>query len=438
MSKKEVERIKILSRVVGGDLSQILASKQLGISDRQVRNLLKKQELEGDQGIVSKQRGKRSNRRLDDALKEKALQLVREYYYDFGPTLASEYLESRDGIKVSKETLRNWMIEAKIWFPGKRKVNLHPLRPRRGYFGELCQVDGSLHAWFEDRAPDCVLMVCVDDATSTITSLHFSETESLEAYFALFEKHLKTYGIPLNIYGDRCSVLTPRNPKDNEDCTQFKLALNELGCALILARSSQAKGRVERANETLQDRLVKDLRLQNISTIQEANAMLEEFRKQYNRRFAKKPGQQGDAHRALDGVNLEHILCIRDTRTLTKDFTIQFHNTFYQISTQDKRIDLCRGSKIEIRQLRNQKLVAMFREKQLSITPLSQVESPILDEKQFLEWKACKHYTPPVTHPYKHGYHLHKIRGEMLAEGKYNSLSSISPLVKASLVPLSL
>lgn len=144
----------------------------------------------------------------------------------------------------------------------------------------------------------------------------------------------------LPIYGDRCSVLTPRSPKDNEDCTQFKYALRELGCRLILARSPQAKGRVERANRTLQDRLVKELRLRKISTIQEANMMLEEFREEFNRMVAKKPNEQGNAHRALDGISLEHVLTIRKVRTLTKDFTIQFNNMFYQISTQDNKTHL--------------------------------------------------------------------------------------------------
>lgn len=416
MSTKELERIKILSKVRAGELSQKLAGKQLKISDRQIRNLLERIKLEGDRGVLSRQRGKRSNYHLDDELKKTALELIRKHYPDFGPKLAGEYLEKHHGIQVSRETLRTWMSEVYLWIPGKRKVNLHPLRARRGHFGELTEIDGSHHPWFEERGLPCVLMVCIDDATSALTSLHFSETESLEAYFAVFEKHLNNYGIPLAMYGDRCSVLTPRNPKGNEDCTQFKHALNELKCCLILAHSAQAKGRVERVNRTLQDRLVKELRLRNISTIQEANQMLEEFRQQFNKMFAKKPGEHGDAHRALEGIDLESILCIRHTRTLTKDFTIQFNNVFYKISTQDKRIDLCPGSKIEIRRLRNQNLIALFHGRHLTLTALSEVLSPIFNEKQIMEWKGRVRYKPQAMHPYKHSFHLNKMKEEILAE----------------------
>jgi transposase len=412
MSSKELERIKILSWVIDGELSQILAGKKLGVSDRQVRNLLKQIRLEGDKGVISKKRGKPGNHCLDANIKKEILNLVREYYSDFGPTLASEYLQKQHGYTISKETLRLWMIDNLMWFPRKSKTNSHPSRARRGTFGEMTQIDGSHHHWFEERGPPCVLMVCIDDATSILTSLHFEITESLEAYYGVFEKHLRTYGIPLSIYGDRCSVLTPRNPTDNEDCTQFQHALKELGCRLILARSAQAKGRVERANRTLQDRLVKELRLKNISTIQEGNKLLEEFRIQFNRMFAKQPNEQGNAHRALDGISLEHVLTIRKVRTLTKDFTIQLNNMFYQISPQDDKTHLYKGGKVEIRQLRNKNMIALFQGRLVTMTPLSQVESPILDEKQVVEWKVHQCYIPTKMHPYRHRRYLTEMRKE--------------------------
>lgn len=416
MTKKELERVKIMSQVIRGELSQELAGRMLGISGRQVRNVLTQMKLKGDEGVISKHRGKSSNHRLSDDVKVEALRLIRENYCDYGPTLASEQLKKRHNITVSKETLRLWMIESHLWFAKTRKINLHPPRARRRAFGEMDQIDGSLHAWFEERGLPCVLMVCIDDATGLLTALHFSETESLEAYFAVFEKRLRNYGIPLAIYGDRSSILTPRNPNGNRDRTQFQKALKELNCQLILAWSAQAKGRIERVNRTLQDRLVKELRFRGISTIKEANEMLEEFRQEFNRMFGKKPSEQGNAHRSLDGICLEHVLAIREERILTKDFLIQFRNTFYQISAQDDNVHLYKGGKVEIRQLRNKAMIALFKGKLVKMTPLSQVESPILDEKQILEWKMRKQYIPPPTHPFKHGYHMSKIKEEMFAD----------------------
>lgn len=298
MSKKEIERIQVLSQVRDKMLTQDLAAKKLGITDRHVRNLLMQIRTEGNKGIISKKRGKPSNNQLKTDIREKALKLVRDHYTDFGPKLANEYLRKAHYIRVSTETLRQWMIKSHFWIPRNSQCKkIHLPRERRRAFGELIQVDGSHHAWFEDRASPCVLMVFIDDATSMITSMYFAETESLEAYYQTLKRHIEVYGVPLGIYGDRCSVLVPRQPKDSKDQTQFQKALKELDIELILALSPQAKGRVERANRTLQDRLVKELRLKGISSIEEGNAMLEEYRQNYNKLFSKKPSEQANAHR---------------------------------------------------------------------------------------------------------------------------------------------
>jgi hypothetical protein len=415
MTKKEIERLKTLSLVLEGKISQVLAGKKLNLSDRQVRRLLANIKKFGDKSIISKKRGVSSNHSLPKSFKKNALSLINEHYSDFGPKLAGEYLLKNHEIQVSPETLRLWMIEAHLWIPRKqRDKKLHPLRPRRRVFGELIQIDGSHHDWFEGRAKPCTLMVFIDDATSKITSLHFAESESLEAYYQALSKHLHAYGVPLSFYGDRCAVLTPRNPKENKNCTQFQKALKELDCELILAYSPEAKGRVERANRTLQDRLIKELRLKGISSIEEANAVLEEYREKHNQLFSKETNEQANAHRSLEGISLDHILSIREIRTLNKQLIVQFKNTFYQISTQDEKVNLYKKGKIEIRELLDGSKKAYFKGGGVKMTPLSEVESPIMDLKNLAIWEPKKHYAPGVTHPYKHQYYVNKVKEDIL------------------------
>lgn len=405
MTTKELNRLKILSLVNQGKLTQVLAAKQLDISERHIRRLLKNLKTKGDRSIISIKRGKSSNRAYTQEFKSSVLGMVERYYADFGPKLAQEFLQAKHDIKVSIETLRIWMIKSHLWVPRtKKNKKKHPPRERRACFGELIQVDGSHHAWFEDRAPPCVLMVFVDDATSAITSMHFAEGESLEAYYCTLKKHIEAYGIPLSLYGDKCAVLSPRNQAEKRESTQFQKALKELDCQLILALSPQAKGKVERSNRTLQDRLVKELRLRGISTIEDANEFLDEYRQRYNEIFSKKPREQCDAHRPLEGVCLENVLSIRETRTLTKDSVMQFKNTFYQISEQEEKVSLFKGCKVEIRQLLNGKTIALVKGKEVKMKPLKEIESPLVDEKQFLEWKTKHLYIPPKTHPYKLNY----------------------------------
>lgn len=414
MTQKEIERIKVLAQVREGHLTQISAAKRLGISERQIRKLLRRVESIGDRAIISKKRGRPSNRCLPSYFKVKVLTLVRQHYIDFGPKLANEYLKNKHSISISKETLRRWMIEEHLWIPRKKNnKRLHPSRERRRVFGELVQVDGSHHAWFEGRSPPCVLMVFIDDATSLITSLHFAEEENLEAYFYGFSKHLDNYGIPLALYGDRCSILIPRRQPTAENITQFHKALRELKCELLLARSPQAKGRVERANRTLQDRLVKMLRVKGVNHIEEANEVLEEYRKEHNRLFSKKPSEQSNAHRSLEGICLENIMTIRETRTLCKDFTVQFENRFYKISSQDHKVKLFKGGKIEIRKQLNGKRIAFFCGKQVQMTLANEIAPPLLDSKQIIHWTPRKKYIPPVTHSYKKKFFMDKVQREM-------------------------
>ena len=415
MSEVEISRVKTLHLVIEKKISQIIAAKRLNLSARQVRSLLKRLKEEGDKGLISKKRGKSSNHQLDAQLKTKVLCLVRELYEDFGPQLANEYLKNYHEINISTETLRRWMIETHLWIPRcNREKKRHLPRERRRHFGELIQGDGSHHYWFENRSEPCVLMVFIDDATSVITSMYFSETESLEAYYHTLEKHIKFYGIPRGFYGDRCSVLTPRTQIINGEGTQFHKALKELGCELILAHSAQAKGRVERVNRTLQDRLVKELRIKGISNIEEANIFLEEYRVQHNKIFSKKPSEQIDAHRPLEGISLENVLSIREERTLSKDYVVQFKNTFYEISPQEKNAHLFKGAKIEIRESLSGNMIALFKGKVVSMKPLSEIEDQLMDEKKILNWKPMKHYIPPSTHPYKNQSYVAKMKEKIV------------------------
>lgn len=399
MSIKELERIKVLSQVREGKMTQVLAARLLNISDRQVRKLLKRLKVDGDRAIISKKRGKPSNHRFSIEIKERALSLARNHYVDFGPKLTMEYLLREHALCISKETLRKWMIECHLWIPRcQGKGKLHPPRERRRVFGELVQVDGSHHDWFEGRSPPCCLMVFIDDATSTITSLHFSKGEDFEAYAEGFMKHLENYGIPLSLYGDRCSVLTPREQTPT-GLTQFHKCLQELNCELILARSPQAKGRVERANRTLQDRFVKMLRIRGVNTIDQANEVLEEYRQEHNRYFSKKPDEHQNAHRPLDGICLQNVFSIREIRTLDKDFVVQFENNFYQIIAQPNK--LYRRAKIEIRKLLNGDQKAFFQGKEVKMVSLKVNKTPIVDFKALANWEPKTKYVPPTTHPYK-------------------------------------
>lgn len=417
MSSKEIERSKVLAEALDKKITQPIAAKKLKLSVRHVRRLLFSLKTKGNQSILSKKRGVSSNRCLPKELKNNVLSLIQNYYPDFGPKLANEYLKEHHNIFISTETLRHWMIGTHLWIPkSKENKKLHSPRPRRGTFGELIQIDGSHHDWFEGRSPSCVLMVFIDDATSAITSLHFSKTESLEAYYRTLEKHLRNYGIPASFYGDRCSVLTPRNPKDSRDGTQFRQTLRELNCQLILALSPQAKGRVERANRTLQDRLVKEMRLKGISTIDEANVMLEEYRQRHNLLFSKKPNEQLDAHRSLEGICLESVLCTRETRTLDKNFIVQFKNNFYQISNQDEKIHLYNKGKIEIRVLLNGTFNASFKGKLVQMRLLNQLDTPIYDQKEVMAWKEKRYYSPSKTHPYKKFYDNRQFNQERLRD----------------------
>jgi transposase len=330
---QELERAKVIEAYSKGEIKAAVAALRLQISTRQAQRLKERFSQGGLGAIVSTQRGKPSNNQLNPELVQKALQIVREHYSDFGPTLASEMLHERHKLTLSKETLRRLMTEAGLWLPrSARQAGLHQPRERRTCFGELVQIDGSRHAWFEQRRAPCVLLVYIDDATSRILHLHFTETESTDSYFVATHSYLQQHGKPQAFYADRAAIF--RSPAANRHTpTQFQRALDELGIGLICANSPQAKGRVERANRTLQDRLVKALRTEKIDTIDAANAWCEQFLIMHNERFACAAYSQLDAHVSLHkNDDLTRILTLRETRKLSAKLTLQHATQKYLLA----------------------------------------------------------------------------------------------------------
>jgi DNA-binding Lrp family transcriptional regulator len=346
LSRPELDRLAALQRYQNSRLTQADVARELGLSERQIRRLVRRLEAGGPASVGSRRRGRPSNRRLPAATIATALTLVRERYPDFGPTFAAEKLRAVHGLQLSTESLRKAMIVAGLWEPRrKRRAQLHPPRERRPARGELLQLDGSHHRWFEDRAPRCVLMTAVDDASSAIVAARFERGETSAAYFALLHAVLQDHGRPIAVYTDRHTAL--RITPDKTGQTQVARALAELDIELICAGTPQAKGRVERAFHTLQHRLLREMRLRDISDIDTANAFLPEFLAQYNERFAVAPRCEHDAFRSADSFDLDYILTPRLRRTLTKDLTFQVGAELYQITNAVLPARL-RGTAIEI------------------------------------------------------------------------------------------
>lgn len=310
-------------------LTQVEAARQLGVTRRQAKRLVADYRREGAAGLVSRRQGKPSNRRLKDALQDRLRALLVEQYPDFGPTLAREKLLEVHALDVSIETVRQLQMALGLWKPKTRKAaRLFQARERRARFGELIQIDGSPHDWFEGRSPFCTLIVFIDDATGRLTQLYFAPSETTAAYREVLRRHLALYGRPVALYSDRHSIfrINREDPANGQTQTQFGRALAGLEIEAIHAHTPQAKGRVERVNQTLQDRLVKELRLRGLSDIDSANTFLPEFIADYDRRFAVTPISSADAHRPVvhSARTLDLLLCEHSARTLSKNLTPQY------------------------------------------------------------------------------------------------------------------
>jgi hypothetical protein len=293
----------------------------------------------GASGLISKRRGQPSNRKHGDSFRRTVLDLVREYYSDFGPTLAAEKLAECHGLRLGVETLRQWMIEDGIWLRRRdRLARVQQPRNRRDCLGELVQIDGSEHWWFEDRGPQCTLLVYIDDATSRLMLLRFVNSETAFDYFKATRSYLETYGKPVTLYSDKHSIfrIAKVGAVQGDGMTQFGRALHALNIDILCANTPQAKGRVERANKTLQDRLVKELRLQGISTIETGNAMLPAFTADYNRRFAKAPKDSRDMHRPVSSTDdVDTAFSWQEERTVSHSLTLQYDKVLFLLEPSE-------------------------------------------------------------------------------------------------------
>jgi transposase len=413
MSQRELTRLEVIQRVKRKTLRQRQAAELLSLSVRQVKRLCKAHQESGAAGLLSKRRGQPSNNRLPEKTINKAQQLLRSRYADFGPTLATEKL-AIEGVSLSVETVRQLLMGAGLWkAKAVRRPVIHQLRERRARLGELVQIDGSPHDWFEGRASKCTLLVFVDDATSRLMYLQFVAAETTFNYFAAVRSYLTEFGKPLAFYSDKFGVFRVNIPNalSGTGLTQFGRALKELNIQLICAHSPQAKGRVERANQTLQDRLTKELRLRGLSTFAAANAYLPEFIAAYNERFAVAPRSPESAHRALaKGEDLERVLTLCERRTLSKNLTLSYNNVIYQITTKRSAYTM-RQAQVEVREKHTGEITIEYKQRPLVYTIYrkhEQQQGKVVEAKLLQPAAACAAARPkqkrkavPLSHPWR-------------------------------------
>jgi transposase len=345
MSVQTISRAGVLEKLIRKEIKQKKAAKILGLSVRQIKRLVRQYKVEGLEGLIHKGKGKTSNNKADQKKLDLAIEIIKDHYLDFNPTLAHEKLVENHHFSYSLSRLRSEMIKVKLYQPKKRKkAVIYQSRERRAARGELVQLDGSPHKWFEDRAASCNLNVVVDDATGR-PFLEFSRSETTQSYFKFLENYISRFGLPAAIYTDRHVIFSnnkspnldyrkPSKEDNRHGLTQFGRAMKELGIEHILASTPQAKGRVEKLNLTLQDRLVKEMRLKGISSIEEGNAFLPEFTKKYIDKFSVEPRSKVNMHHRLSrAIDLSKILCVKKVRVLSKNLTCQYKNTLYQIKS---------------------------------------------------------------------------------------------------------
>jgi len=340
MSRKELSQVSVVARLAKRTMAQADAAKKLRLGLRQTQRKLRAYRKRGARSLVHQLRGRPSNHQLSAGLKDRALEIIKDRYPDFGPTFAAEKLAENHGLVIHHETLRLLLIERGLWQVHGGPITAHCWRERKDCRGEMVQADGSLHRWFEGRGPACTLLAFIDDATSALVWLAFVSGESTAALMTATWGYLEREGRPLSLYVDRGGVFRVNIHNTEEDkLTQYARALKELEIELIHARSPQAKGRVERVFGTLQDRLVKELRLAGISTIVEANRFAQEvYLPKHNGKFSVVPKSATDLHRSLTGYDLSRIFCVREARTVRNDFTIQYHQRLFQLAPRQPTI----------------------------------------------------------------------------------------------------
>lgn len=403
MSIKELKRLHVINKVIEKQMKQTQAATLLSISGRQVRRVVKRVKKEGEQGVIHKSRGTPSNRAYPVSLKQNILRLYKDNYMGFGPLLASEKLEEINNIKISDETLRNWLISASLWEKSRKSRAHHKWRPRKEHFGQMLLIDGSHHDWLEGRGPKLVLMGYIDDATGTVFGRFYDYEGTLPAMDSL-KKYIKKYGIPMKIYSDKHTTYRSNKKltieeelKGLEAKSQFERACCQLGIELIHANSPQAKGRVERLFGILQDRLIKEMRLANICNKEAANEFLKRYLPKYIKKFSVRAAKEEDLHMSVPKhINLEQILCIKEERTLRKDNTISYEGQLYLIEDRltNKTIAVEVRTDSSIHLSSNSKYLKY---KQVDPQPKAnkvKMEKPVIKV-------VNKAHNPPANHPWR-------------------------------------
>jgi transposase/predicted metal-binding protein len=401
MSRREAKRLHIIHQALDEKITQVEAAGLIGLGDRQIRRLIRRIREEGDEGICHRSRGKASNHRIPKKVKERALKLFRQEYADFNLAHATEKLFEVHGITLSDETLRLWLNEAVIPYK-KRKARKHrQRRERKAHFGELVQIDGSHHDWFEGRGPVCVFMGYIDDATNTVYGRFYDYEGTMPAMDSM-KRYIKQYGIPKSVYLDKHTTYKSwaeptieEQLTDQKPMSHFEKSLAELEIEVIHANSPQAKGRVERLFKTLQDRLVREMRLKEIKSVDEANEFLKTYLPKYNRKFKKDAASPADLHRpAPHSKELDRILCTKEERTVKNDFTIAHNGTLYQIE------QATRAEKVTVEERLDGTLHITYKGQDLRYREIMERPTKETSKPPALQ-KGKKPWIPPADHPWK-------------------------------------
>jgi len=378
MSTQDLSRCDVVKRLIREEINGTEAAKLIGLSVRQTKRLKSAVKKCGAKALIHGNRGKESNNRVPDAERQKIIQLLHQLYSDFHPTHANEKLHEIHGIKRDSKTIRQIMIDEKLWKPrkGKKKKEHREWRQRKAHYGEMQQFDGSYERWFEDRKPKCCLLLSVDDATGDITHAKFDEHEGVFPVFTFWQEYLLKHGKPMSIYMDRFSTysMNHKTAKENPDTlTQFQRVLQELRIEPIVAHSPEAKGRIETMFSTLQNRLIKEMRLRNICTKEDANKYLkEEFIPWYNAKYAKQPRSKTNLHSKLNKIeqkNLSSILSRQEKRVVQNDFTISFKKQWFQL-TKQQPATICKQDKVIMEQQMDGSIKIRLRGKYLNYKPI--------------------------------------------------------------------
>lgn len=401
MSRREAKRLHIIHQALDEKITQVEAAGLIGLGDRQIRRLIKRIREEGDEGICHRSRGKASNHRVPKKVKERALKLFRQEYADFNLAHATEKLFEVHGITLSDETFRLWLNEAAIPYK-KRKARKHrQRRERKAHFGELVQIDGSHHDWFEGRGPVCVFMGYIDDATNTVYGRFYDYEGTMPAMDSM-KRYIKQYGIPKSVYLDKHTTYKSwAEPTIEEQLTDlkpmshFEKSLAKLEIEVIHANSPQAKGRVERLFKTLQDRLVREMRLAGVKSVEEANEFLKIYLPKHNRKFKKEALSEADLHRpALPSRDLDRILCIKEERTVRNDFTVAHNGKLYQIE------DALRAKKVIVEERLDGTLHITYKGRDLHHREIT--ARPCKENSEAtVSIRKKKGWTPPADHPWR-------------------------------------